>query len=74
MTDEDGQEVDVDLFGGVEMFDAWRIKWFLDEATEDEPSIAQLQEACAYLAGLGELTQVARDHEGDRWYALPGPR
>ncbi|MGC5032838.1 DUF6896 domain-containing protein [Micromonospora sp. DT229] len=67
MTDQQGREVDVDLVDGVEAFDAWRIKWFLDEQSDARPSIEELRTACSYLSQLGELREV----QAGRWYALP---
>lgn len=67
MTDQQGWEVDVDLVDGVEAFDAWRIKWFLDEQSDARPSVEELGRACSYLSGLGEL----REMRVGRWYALP---
>src|SRR6266487_5039951 len=58
MTDQQGQEVDVDLVDGVEAFDAWRIKWFLDEQSDARPSIEELRTACSYLSSLGDLREV----------------
>jgi hypothetical protein len=51
----------------VEAFDAWRIRFFLDEDAEARPSIEELRVACSYLASLGELREVT----AGRWYALP---
>jgi uncharacterized protein DUF6896 len=69
MTDERGQEVDVDLIGidATEAFDGWRIKNFLDEDSDEGVPVEQLLRACAYLAGLSELREV----QPGRWYALP---
>lgn len=67
MTDEQGHEVDLDLIDGVEAFDAWRVKWFLDEDSDARPSVEELRAACSNLADLGELLEV----KAGRWYALP---
>lgn len=67
LIDDQGVEVDVDLVDDVEAFDAWRVRWFLDEVAEARPSVDELQAACAYLAGLNELREV----RAGRWYALP---
>jgi hypothetical protein len=69
MTDEHGQEVDVDLAGDdqTEAFDGWRIKNFLDQDSSEGVSVDQLLQACAHLASLGELREV----RPGRWYALP---
>ncbi|MFU8875881.1 DUF6896 domain-containing protein [Micromonospora sp. SL4-19] len=67
MTDQRGREVDVDLVDGVEAFDAWRIKWFLDEQSDACPTVEELRTACSYLSSLGELREV----QVNRWYALP---
>ncbi|MDH6466411.1 hypothetical protein M2302_006619 [Micromonospora sp. A200] len=69
MTDEQGQEVDIDLVDDAEAFDTWRIKWFLDEQSDARPSVEELQTACSYLSRLGQL----REMQAGRWYALPGP-
>lgn len=72
MTTPDGREVDVDLVGDpelrqdVEAFDAWRIRWFLDEAAEGGYSNGEIDVACAYLARTGFLREVVKG----RWYAL----
>ena len=67
MTDDQGQEVDIDLVDDVEAFDAGRVKWFLDRGATARPSVEELGTACAYLTGLGELLEV----RAGRWYALP---
>ncbi|MET8835995.1 hypothetical protein ABZV78_19030 [Micromonospora sp. NPDC004540] len=67
MTDQRGREVDVDLVDGVEAFDAWRIKWFLDEQSDSRPVVEELRTACSYLSSLGELREV----QVGGWYALP---
>ncbi len=67
MTDEQGREVDVDLVDGIEAFDAWRIKWFLDEQSDARPSVEELGRACSYLSRLGELREV----RVGRWHGLP---
>ena len=75
MTTPDGAEVDVDLvtepaFGHhVEAFDAWRIRWFLDEAAADGYTNKEIETACAQLVRQGCLREVV---EG-RWYALADP-
>ncbi|MGC4791817.1 DUF6896 domain-containing protein [Micromonospora sp. DT178] len=51
----------------VEAFDAWRIRWFLDEAADDGHSNEDIDAACTHLAGEGHLHEVV---EG-RWFALP---
>lgn len=66
MTDDQGQEIDVDLVDDVEAFDAWRVKWFLDKGGDARPSMDELGRACAYLANLGELLEV----RAGRWYAV----
>ncbi|MEV4538946.1 hypothetical protein AB0J82_34755 [Asanoa sp. NPDC049518] len=72
MTAADGQEVDVDLVADpatgaqVEAFDAWRIRWFLDEAADDGLQAAEVNAACRHLVGSGELREVVPD----RWFAL----
>lgn len=73
MISSDGREVDVDLVTDpvlgreVEAFDAWRIRWFLDEAADDGYSDEDIVVACTHLAGEGHLREVV---EG-RWFALP---
>jgi hypothetical protein len=69
MTDERGQEVDVDVVGDdeTEAFDGWRIKNFLGECSSEGVSVDRLLQACAHLASLGELREV----QPGRWYALP---
>jgi hypothetical protein len=72
MTAVDGREVDVDLVtdpatgAQVEAFDAWRIRWFLDEAADDGLQVADVNAACRYLVEAGELREVVPD----RWFAL----
>ncbi|MEU4554635.1 DUF6896 domain-containing protein [Micromonospora violae] len=68
MTDQQGRAVDVDLVDGIEAFDAWRIKWFLDEQSDACPTVEELRVACSYLSSLNELREVRAGH----WYALPG--
>ncbi|MBG6103929.1 hypothetical protein IW249_004343 [Micromonospora vinacea] len=70
MTDEVGRVVDVDLVGDVEAFDAWRIRWFLDEQSDAGPSVEELRTACSHLASTGELLEV----QAGSWYALPDRR
>jgi hypothetical protein len=67
MTDQQGQEVDVDLVDDAEAFDAWRIKRFLDDGSAARPSIEELCTACSQLSKLGELREV----RAGRWYTLP---
>ncbi|MET8122499.1 hypothetical protein [Micromonospora sp. NPDC005189] len=73
MVNSDGREVDVDLVTDpvlgreVEAFDAWRIRWFLDEAADDGYNHEDIVEACIHLAREGHLREVV---EG-RWFALP---
>ncbi|WP_410819015.1 DUF6896 domain-containing protein [Micromonospora sp. 050-3] len=67
MIDELGQAVDVDVVDDVEAFDAWRIRWFLDEQADTRPSVEELRTACSHLASTGELLEV----QAGRWYALP---
>ncbi|MER5337860.1 hypothetical protein [Micromonospora sp. NPDC002717] len=70
----DGREVDVDLVTDpllgreVEAFDAWRIRWFLNDAADDGYSHEDIVAACTHFAGEGPLREVV---EG-RWFALPG--
>jgi hypothetical protein len=72
MTADDGREVDVDLVvdratgGRVEAFDAWRVRWFLDEAADGGLGIADLNAACRDLAEAGALREVV----AERWFAL----
>ncbi|GAA0247941.1 DUF6896 domain-containing protein [Cryptosporangium japonicum] len=72
LTAPDGREVDVDLVTDpgvgheVEAFDAWRIRWFLDEAAEEGFTDPEILLACARLSANGTLRPVV---EG-RWYAL----
>jgi hypothetical protein len=60
----DGRQVDVDLVTDpatgdrLEAFDAWRIRWFLDEAAQDGYSNEEIEAACAYLAREGALREV----------------
>ncbi|MEV4135756.1 hypothetical protein AB0J72_26775 [Dactylosporangium sp. NPDC049742] len=51
----------------VEAFDAWRIRWFLDEAAERGYSEEDIVAACTHLASEGHLREVI----GGRWLALP---
>ncbi|SCE90780.1 hypothetical protein GA0070562_4039 [Micromonospora tulbaghiae] len=67
MTDQHGQEVDVDLVDGAEAFDAWRITRFLDGKSGARPSVEELRTACVHLSELGELREI----RAGRWYALP---
>ncbi|MFF0255961.1 DUF6896 domain-containing protein [Micromonospora zamorensis] len=73
MVNSDGREIDVDLVTDpvlgreVEAFDAWRIRWFLDEAADDSYNHEDIVEACIDLAREGHLREVV---EG-RWFALP---
>ncbi|MGW5556480.1 DUF6896 domain-containing protein [Micromonospora sp. NPDC003944] len=73
MVSSDGRAVDVDLVTdpvlgrAVEAFDAWRIRWFLDEAADDGYDHEEIVEACIHLAREGHLREVV---EG-RWFALP---
>ena len=67
MTDQHGQEVDIDQVGGVEAFDVWRITRFLDRSSGARPSVEELRTACVNLVELGELREV----QAGRWYALP---
>ncbi|MFI7212425.1 DUF6896 domain-containing protein [Micromonospora maritima] len=73
MTAPDGREVDVDLVTdpatgrSVEAFDAWRVRWFLDEAAEDGYAPAEIGAALAQLVREGTLVEVV----AGRWYALP---
>ncbi|WP_174528130.1 DUF6896 domain-containing protein [Micromonospora maritima] len=76
MTAPDGREVDVDLVTDpatgrpVEAFDAWRVRWFLDEAAEDGHTPAEIGAALAQLVGEGSLVEVV----AGRWFALPRRR
>ncbi|MFI7599325.1 DUF6896 domain-containing protein [Actinoplanes sp. NPDC049681] len=69
----DGRAVDVDVVAdprfrrGVEAFDSWRIRWFLDEAAPDGFSNEEIVAACAQQARQGLLCEVV----AGRWYALP---
>jgi hypothetical protein len=69
----DGRVVDVDLVTDpvsgreVEAFDAWRIRWFLDEAARDGYSDEDITAACRCLADEGRLREVI----AGRWFALP---
>ena len=73
MIGSDGREVDVDLVTDpllgreVEAFDAWRIRWFLDQAIDDGHSNEDVVVACTPLVREGYLRKVV---EG-RWFALP---
>ncbi|MEV1154806.1 hypothetical protein AB0J27_05275 [Micromonospora chokoriensis] len=73
MVSSDGRVVDVDLVTDpvlgreVEAFDAWRIRWFLDEAADDGCNHEEIVEACINLAREGHLREVV----GGRWFALP---
>ncbi|MBQ1030382.1 hypothetical protein KBX26_10275 [Micromonospora sp. C97] len=73
MISSDGREVDVDLVTDpllgreIEAFDAWRIRWFLDEAADDGYSNEDIVVACTQLVREGYLREVV---EG-RWFALP---
>jgi hypothetical protein len=75
MISSDGRVVDVDLVTDpllgcvVEAFDAWRIRWFLNEAADDGYSHVEIVAACTHLAGEGSLREVI---EG-RWFTLPDP-
>ena len=68
----DGREVDVDLVNDpdtgrqVEAFDAWRIRWFVDEAARGRYGEKEIISACAYLAKTGGLREVV----AGRWYTL----
>ena len=68
-----GQSPDVDLVTDpllgreAEAFDAWRIRWFLDEAADDGYSNEDIVMACTQLVREGYLRKVV---EG-RWFALP---
>jgi hypothetical protein len=72
MIASDGREVDVDLVTDpalghqVEAFDAWRIRWFLDEADDDGYDHEQITAACTELARQGHLREVV----AGRWFAL----
>ncbi|GAA1645397.1 hypothetical protein GCM10009828_087970 [Actinoplanes couchii] len=74
MVADDGREVDVDLVVDpatgerVEAFDAWRVRWFLDEAAGDGLDTAVVNAACRRLAVAGSLREVVPG----RWFAL-GP-
>ncbi|WBC12537.1 hypothetical protein O7600_15205 [Micromonospora sp. WMMA1998] len=73
MTAPDGPGVDVDLVTDpatgrpVEVFDAWRVRWFLDEAAEDGYTGAEIDAALAHLTGDAALIEVV----AGRWFALP---
>ncbi|WBB93419.1 hypothetical protein [Verrucosispora sp. WMMC514] len=73
MISSTGREVDVDLVTDpllgreVEAFDAWRIRWFLDEAADDGYSNEDIVVACTQLVREGYLRKVVED----RWFALP---
>lgn len=72
MTADDGREVDVDLVvdpatgDEVEAFDAWRVRWFLDEAADGGLETADVNAACRHLAEVGALREVVPE----RWFAL----
>jgi hypothetical protein len=66
MTADDGREVDVDVVvdpatgDEVEAFDAWRVRWFLDEAADGGLEIADVTAACRHLAqGPGKVVTVS---------------
>jgi len=73
MVAPDGREVDVDLITDsglgrvVEAFDAWRIRWFLEQAAGDRHGGEDIVAACTYLCGEGQLREVV----AGRWFALP---
>ncbi len=77
MITSDGREVDVDLVTDpalghqVEAFDAWRIRWFLDEAADDGYSHDDIIAACINLSGRGIYTRWLRD-AGSRCLTLQG--
>ncbi|MEH1169338.1 hypothetical protein V6V47_28560 [Micromonospora sp. CPCC 205539] len=72
MVASDGREVDVDVIpdpalgDGVEAFDAWRIRRFLDKADQAACSDEEINSACVSLARDGYLREVV----DGRWYAL----
>jgi hypothetical protein len=69
----DGREVDIDLVTDpmlghkVEAFDAWRIRWFLDESDDDGYRNEDVLAAWVRLARQGHLREVVPG----RWFALP---
>lgn len=73
MISSDGREIDVDLVTDpvlgrvVEAFDAWRIRWFLDEAADGGYDHDDIVAACCHLASEGHLREVV----GGRWFTLP---
>lgn len=73
MTDEYGHEVDVDLIpdpagvGEVEVFDLWRIRFFLSSDGHHPLTNEELNAACEQLAACGELRVV----KPGRWFAPP---
>jgi hypothetical protein len=75
MVAPDGRQVDVDLvtdprlLHDVEAFDAWRIRWFLDEAAQGGYTNDEINAACSQLAGTGFLREVIEN----RWYTLARP-
>jgi hypothetical protein len=75
MVSREGAVVDVDLVHDpvlsrhVEAFDAWRIRWFLDEAAADGYQDEDILAACAELTANGELREVIPG----RWYCIPEP-
>ena len=75
MVAPDGRQVDVDLVADpkllhdVEAFDAWRIRWFLDEAAQDRYTNDEINAACTQLAGAGLLREVIEN----RWYTVASP-
>ncbi|MEU8816614.1 DUF6896 domain-containing protein [Actinoplanes sp. NPDC048796] len=72
MTASDGRQVDVDLVRDpvtgewAEVFDGWRVHWFLGEAVSGAQRAARLTAACGELARRGELREVVPE----RWFAL----
>jgi hypothetical protein len=48
-------------------FDAWRIRWFLDEAADDGHRYEDIVAARTHLAREGHLRELV---EG-RWFTLP---
>ncbi|WP_372492705.1 DUF6896 domain-containing protein [Micromonospora foliorum] len=72
MVSSDGREADVDLVidpvlgRAVDAFDAWRIRWFLDQAADDGYNNEDIVEACIDLAREGHLREVV----AGRWFAL----
>jgi hypothetical protein len=61
MSDDQGCVVDVDLVEGVEAFDAWRIRFFLDDDSEARPSIEELR------GGLLVPCEPGRTPGSDGW-------